>query len=302
MSQKYKHKNMCIVLLLLFLTFPITCMEIDSTIQVNSKKRKRNSHTSAASKKQKREFIQDDLLDLWLYKKISKCEDYDTLSNESLALLLKQTPEVPQIVANELYAIQIDPFFIAKLLCDHNAKPERIFAHTHNPHVVYGNNKLFLKCNRQRGCDSKHEFRISKASDIHVEKKDLLRAPLYHAWQWVKKASRQHHLTPPKLLLKETSGDLVTTHVSRSVYRWPVGEQFAQNKKLFSGQLTLEEVLLLKHMQKTPDPLNKDRSELKRTSRDNIDQLQNHASSLPRAFRLMRRKKQKEDAEKTKES
>ncbi len=303
MNQKYKHKSICIVLSLLFLTFPVICMQLDQPDQEPSqqknRKRKRKIDEATPAKKQKREFDQDEVLYLLLYKEASKCEDYDKLSDASLAFLLEfGIPDMKQIVAEEVYAEQIDPFFIAKLLCDRNTKPKRIWTHLTPPHIEYGNNSAFLKCDNPRECSAKHKFHISHPSDIHVEEKNRLRKHLYHAWDYVKTASKKNKLTAPTLVIRETNGDLVTAHENNEVHRWSIGKQFDQNKEMFALKFNLQEVLLLKHMQKTQDPIDIDKEKLgNQASKDTIDQLQTKIKGIPRKLRLIRREKQKEKAD-----
>ena len=304
MNQKYKHKNMCI-LLLLFLTFPISCMLEDSipkeTNQESNRKRKREADTpEEPSKRKKRRFGPGELLSLWLRKKTSQCKDYVNLSDDSLAVLLEfcdlQDPQ--QSIAERVYTDQIDPIFIAKLLCEHNTKPERVYTHLRQPNVIYSKNTVLLRCNRRPRCNSTDEFPIAAFSDVHIEGSHRLRASLYHAWTYIKAASRRNTLTPPTLVLKETNGDLVTAHENKEVYRWPVGHRFAQNKEMFTKKLSLQEVLLLKHMQRTHDPLNQEKEQLdNQASRDTLEQLQGQARSLPSRLRAILREKEKEEAD-----
>ncbi len=309
MSQKYKHKSIC-VLLLLFFTFPVICMEVDQSDQEphqrSNRKRKRSaSEPKEASKKQKRELDRDDLLYLWLHKKASKCKwkKNGNLSNASLAFLLECMPiDKRQLIAEEVYVDQIDPIFISKLLCIRDTKqPKKIWTHRTPPHIEYGNNSAFLKCDNPCVCPSKDEFHISGPSDIYEEEKHHLRAPLYHAWRYVQKRSRENKLPLPTLLLKETNGDLVTVH-DKEVHRWPVGQEFEQNKELFVKELNLQEVLLLKHMQITQDRLDIEKEKLHSSARENIEQLKKQAESIPRTLRAIKRAHEKEEAERENES
>ena len=316
MNQKFKHKSICILLLLFFM-LPITCMEVDQsdqeTQQKSSRKRKRDKDEAVptvSARRKKNRLSKEALYYLWLHKE-TKASKYDNkkpfheqkLSDASLALFLKiMPPEIQQIITEEVYAEQIDAIFIAKLLCDPGQPPQKVWLHGEPPIVSYGNKKVFLRCNCSSGCLSNHAFHISGPSDIYEEEKHRLRAPLYHAWKYVTEKSKEKNVTAPRLVIRETNGDLVTVH-DKEVHRWPVGEQFTQNKKFFVKELSLETVLLLKHKQRTQDPLDIEKEQLHSSARENIEHLQKQATSIPRELRKIRREKQrkKADAEKAKE-
>lgn len=264
------------------------------------KRQRENSCEETTIPKKKQKLHWEDRYAIWLQTKASESNDPTSLSNESLAFLVSYgIPHIKQSVADDLFkSDEIDPAFIARLLCTKH-KPTLLTFHAFPPILQYNQqNQPVIRCPHYPYCGDPRCITDAKNGAVH-HRNQRLEGPLLHTWRYVETRCRRRkphyygrpNYGRPMFLLETESGDLVTGHTNKGVYQWNVGKQFAENKALLAGELSLEEILCIKHMQNTTDSIGKEKEELYPEMQKLASQREKWVTELPRKMRLILKEK-----------
>ncbi len=228
---------------------------------------------------------------LWLYSKAKNTDPKSNkLSNESLALLMNH-PEARNIlpaIATKLYDDTIDPMFVQTLLCI-KKKSNVLVTHSKAPYI-HQNNKgqLSIKCDHIPHCQNVKSYPIHTVKEWYRHEQSM-HTSIYHIWNWINHCSKTQELPPPLHVVVMQSGDFVSSHENKSVYSWQIGQKAQQDKILFREELTLEEVLMLKHMQATYTPLDCEKKFLSKPYAQEAIKRKKQAQAMPSKLRLIRK-------------
>lgn len=243
------------------------------------------------------EVTPDERFNLWLCSKAkATSKNSSTLSNASLALLLNSPlhNDASYHIAQELYN-SIDPMFIQLLLCK-RAKPETCFTHSKSPYLNRavrlhkGNDAITLQCNRQPQCYGVYSYPRHSIKEIYT-REEKIRASIYHTWHLINKSCNIFHIPKPLMVILLKDYNMITAHEDKTVRSWMVGDQSIQDKETLSSELSLEEVLMLWHMQRTRDPLDRECYDLAPPYLQEAEEREQRARSLPRKLRELLEKK-----------
>ena len=109
--------------------------------------------------------------------------------------------------------------------------------------------------------------------------KKPLDSSVYHIWDWIKKGSERSGLSTPLGVILTEQGDLVSCHSNNRVYQWPIGTQSHKDKETAGEGLSLENVLILYHMQRTRDPFDENTG---KKAKEVVTKLQNKLRKKPK--------------------